>query len=545
MKFICSVENGTTFVALDLKDILALPSEFAYMRTACVFRGTYHDFDFTIINEFFSKLDKTTLKHIVSTLSNMRRCIANSGHDDPAADKCVGEISQYMKELVEYTPMYLTGNILKELYRYSKKFITKNSRVSKSCSVIDREMFITASLLSALCIMVIHDFETHFTDVDEPLQVLYPVFEEAIKNSGIAGAKKFVEKCRTLMEDMNGDNASWVIEGIYINECMILGREPGLPRIPMDVVVIENYTQRILSSKLHISNKRIKEMKEINKVEEQQRMENNKVSANPLTDDEIKEFNAEVENNYLLPIRNGLKDALDIILLTVNYFYRHFPSDAKYPDLSTDDLKDSIATAVSTAMLKVDEMGTAELAKIAEHANYVYDAFKLVESYIPDGVLLRNYQPVVKGMNPHEGYLRKVLDILNILWIPAMQYKGSDIGYGTAMYLKSKLAEFPGGKNIVSYTPADQGYIVYNNKPSGHSPYNSTYPTAISTLRFWSEANLDDTSRDKFFAFLMRHESDIFRYVQVKQLCNPLSEFAHKDMCTFFYRWFLKEQTIK
>ena len=277
MKFICSVENGTTFVALDLKAIPSLPGEFDYMRTICMFRGTYHAFDFTIINEFLSRLDKITLKHIVSTLSNMRRCIANSGHDDPAADKCVGEISQYMKELVEYTPMYLTGNILKELYRYSKKFITENSRVSKSCSVIDREMFITASLLSALCVMVIHDFETHFTDVDEPLQVLYPVFEEAIKNSGIDGAKKFVEKCRTLMEDMNGDSASWVIEVIYINECMIRDHGPGLP---IDVAVIENYTQRILSSKLHILNKRIKEMKEINKAEEQQRNDRAKSTIN-------------------------------------------------------------------------------------------------------------------------------------------------------------------------------------------------------------------------------------------------------------------------
>ena len=102
MKFICSVENGTTFVALDLKAIPSLPGEFDYMRTICMFRGTYHAFDFTIINEFLSRLDKITLKHIVSTLSNMRRCIANSGHDDPAADKCVGEISQYMKEQIMF-----------------------------------------------------------------------------------------------------------------------------------------------------------------------------------------------------------------------------------------------------------------------------------------------------------------------------------------------------------------------------------------------------------------------------------------------------------
>ena len=282
MKFICSVENGTTFVALDLKEILALPSEFAYMRTACMFRGTYHAFDFTIINEFLSRLDKITLKHIVSTLSNMRRCIANSGHDDPAADKCVGEISQYMKELVEYTPMYLTGNILKELYSYSKEFVSEANKV-EGYPTIRREMFITASLLSALCVMVIHDFETHFTDVDDPCRVLYPVFEEAIRDCGIDGAKEFVEGYRIIVSNTDDDDrASWVIEGIYINDCML--RKHKLPS-SIEKAVIEHLTQRILSSKSYHSNKRMKEMREINKAEEQQRMKNIKMSATPLTDE--------------------------------------------------------------------------------------------------------------------------------------------------------------------------------------------------------------------------------------------------------------------
>jgi hypothetical protein len=289
--------------------------------------------------------------------------------------------------------------------------------------------------------------------------------------------------------------------------------------------------------------KRIKEMKEINKAEEQQQNDNVKVSVTSLTDDEIKDFNTEVEHNCFLPIRNSLKDALDVILLTVNYFYRHFPSDSGHPDLSTDDLIDSITTAVSTVMLKVDEMDATELTKIAEHDNYVYDAFKLVNEYIPEGVLIHaNIQPFVSGMSSsHEGYLRKVLDMMNILRIPAMLYKGSDIMYGSATYIKNILAKYPGGNAIACTIPGEAGYKVYSNKPLAHS-YDSIYPTAISTLRLWSDENLDDTSKDKFFAFLMRHVSDIFKYIQVKQLCNPLSESACKDMCTFFYRWFLKEQ---
>lgn len=283
-------------------------------------------------------------------------------------------------------------------------------------------------------------------------------------------------------------------------------------------------------------------MKEINKAEEQQQNDNVKLSVTALTDDEIKDFNTEVEHECFLPIRNGLKDALNVILLTVKYFYRHFPSDAGHPDFSTDDLIDSITTVVSTVMLKVDEMDATELAKIAEHDNCVYDAFKLVKEYIPEGVL--NHADIQFGRSrsfPDEGYLRKVLDILNILRIPAMRYMGSDVAYGTAICLKNRLAKYPGENDIFRVIPGESGYTVYTNKLSKHSD-NSIYPTAMSTLRLWSDENLDDTSKDKFFAFSMRHVSDIFKYIQVKQLCDPLSESVCKDMCTFFYRWFLKEQ---
>ena len=92
------------------------------------------------------------------------------------------------------------------------------------------------------------------------------------------------------------------------------------------------------------------------------RMKNNsewriiKISITPLTDDELKEFNEKVEHGKLLPIRNILKDTLDIIHITVKHFYRHLPSNVGYENLSTDDLIDSITTAISNAMLQVDEM---------------------------------------------------------------------------------------------------------------------------------------------------------------------------------------------
>ena len=269
-------------------------------------------------------------------------------------------------------------------------------------------------------------------------------------------------------------------------------------------------------------------------------------SVTQLTDDEIKDFNTDAERSCFLPIRNALKDVLDVILLTAKHFYRLLPSNTGYPDLPTDDLVDAIATAIYPAMQKVDEMDVTELAKIAEHTNYVYDAFKLIEEYMPNDAFSRVImQPTVEGTNfPHEGFLRKVLDLVCILCIPATQYKGSDIGYGTAILLKNKLAEYPGGKNVIGCLPGDYGYMVYYYKQVACS-YNSIYPTVISTLRLWADTNLDDNSKDKFLLFLMKHESDIFKYMQLKQRQNLVANFDYEGMCTFFYRWFLNEQASK
>ena len=268
-------------------------------------------------------------------------------------------------------------------------------------------------------------------------------------------------------------------------------------------------------------------------------------SVTPLTDEELKKFNTEAEYKCFLPIRKGIKDVLDVILITVKYYYRHISLGNEHPDFSADALTDSITKTITAVMHHVDEMDAAELTKIAEHTNYAYDAFKLVEEYIPKGVLSQGYQPIVPGMNfPHEGYLRKVVDILSILRIPAMQYEGSDIGYVTSIHLKNRLAEYPGGKGVFDCLPGDYGYTVYRNTPVGR-PYDFIYPTAMSTLRLWADANLDDNSKDKFLLFLVKHELDVlyqFKSLHEKQLHNPLTKLDYEDTCTFFYRWFLKEQ---
>ena len=276
MKFVNMVEDGITKVILDLEAVTIPAFKLESRDTVCVFEGT-HDFDFTIVNEFLSSQNEHTLSYIARTLIDMRRCIVNSGHNDPAADECVGELKLSMYELVDNLPMSPTGNLFKDLYNFSAKYTTPDNVDGYFKN--NRQMLVAASLLSALCVMVIHNFKTHFNDVSEPLQILYPVFEETIRASDVDGAMEFVERNRDLVSNMDDDTASWVIESTYINDCMLRKHNVQLP-LPIDANIIENLAQRILSSKTYFSNKRIKEMKEINKAEEQQRNDRAKSTIN-------------------------------------------------------------------------------------------------------------------------------------------------------------------------------------------------------------------------------------------------------------------------
>lgn len=279
MKFVNMVEDGITKVILDLEAVTVPAFKLESRDTVCVFEGT-HDFDFTIVNEFLSSQNEHTLSYIARTLIDMRRCIVNSGHNDPAADECVGELRLSMYELVDNLPMSPTGNLFKDLYNFSAKYTTPDKVDSGYFNFVvmdDRQMLVAASLLSALCVMVIHNFKTHFTDVSEPLQILYPVFEKTIRDSDVDGAKEFVERNRDLVSNMHDDPASWVIEGIYINDCMLRKHKLSLP---IDADIIENLAQRILSSKTYFSSKRIREMKGINEAEERQRNDRAKSTIN-------------------------------------------------------------------------------------------------------------------------------------------------------------------------------------------------------------------------------------------------------------------------
>ena len=104
-------------------------------------------------------------------------------------------------------------------------------------------------------------------------------------------------------------------------------------------------------------------------------------------------------------------------------------------------------------------------------------------------------------------------------------------------YLKSKLAECPGGEVLANgiSVPGDPGYIIYGNILPTR---NTEQPSVISMLKQWADENVDDSCRDKFFAFVMRHEADVFNYAKVHRHDLEKSD----EVYVFFYRWFLKEQ---
>ena len=269
-------------------------------------------------------------------------------------------------------------------------------------------------------------------------------------------------------------------------------------------------------------------------------MEDNKLSVTPLTDDEVTKFNKEIDCILCSPVRNKLKDALDAILFTVKVFYRNFPSFIGHSDLSTDDLIDATAKVVSAAMRSVDEMDAVELRRIVERADYAQIAFKLVESCIPNGVFGEDQLNPRDYVSRRARYLRKIDDILHIAGSNTMFYNGADINYANAAYLKSKLAECPGGEVLANgiSVPGDPGYIIYGNILPTR---NTEQPSVISTLKHWADENVDDSCRDKFFAFVMRHEADVFNYAKLHRHDLEKSD----EVYVFFYRWFLKEQASK
>ena len=561
MKFVNITENKITKVMLDL-ETLALPSyKLDSEDTVCVF-DEVRNYDFTIVNEFLGSLDEPTLRYVVRTLTNMRRTIANSQHDDPAADTCVGELRRFMKDLFDdlplNLPLSLTGNLFRALYNFSGKYVTPDKTDSRSQDINDktwyakdRQMPVAASLLSALCIMIIHDFKTHFIDVLEPLQVLYPVFEETIRDCGVDGAKDFVERNRNLVSCMEEYTASWVLEGIYINDGML--HKHGL--LPTDIYVVECTTQRILSSKMYISSKRIREMKDFYEAEAQQRMDDTEMSVTPLTNEEIDEFNKEVDHGLLLPYRQQLKQALLVIRLTC---WNSYIVQQKLISI------DNLLVGIDEVINNVDKMSDAELRKILTSDSCASAAYNLTKHFLPQVMILADHNSQTAPTMPISNYIRKIFDICTIINTPTNVYRCVDHGFSTALRLKEVLAEFPGGK-MVGNMIFPESYLYNQAIPAPVLPpaplsaadmyvpkMGLVWSDALDNadtqiaIRNWMGDNLDD-DHDAFKSFFLKEHRDLpHGYVLIKYPgAQSLNESQVAEMCTFFYRWFIRDKMNK
>lgn len=219
MKLVSITENKITKVMLDL-ETLALPEvEFTPEDTVCDIGRDHSDLTFKVVNEFLATLIEDETKILATGLIDMRKAIAKYGNNYHGVWECSDELTGILVGLV-------TNPVLKlfeALTAFSDKYIPVENSEERpqditECTLTRNEqrMLIATSLLSSLCVMVIHDFETHFSNlsvpdvtlyphlenVSIPDVALYPAFENAIKADS-AAAKSFIEIMRAIMKHAN------------------------------------------------------------------------------------------------------------------------------------------------------------------------------------------------------------------------------------------------------------------------------------------------------------------------------------------------------
>lgn len=306
-------------------------------------------------------------------------------------------------------------------------------------------------------------------------------------------------------------------------------------------------------------------------------MENNEISLTPLSDDELKEINEKIEHGKLLPMREILKDTLDIIHFTVKYFLKH--------NVSHKLLMESWEKIISNAKSQVDEMTDDELAKIARHANCAQDAFNLVKMHIPVGMyqsrLTEDHEfpglSAILGELKLRGYLRKISDIYSILNTPTERYMGSTIEYfsksrckeyfsesrceellgelsavrGTTHRISDSESSSAKGatrrmlddlRDVIYNTGLRHPYFVYLYEKEQHHEQSLDEVIGDPDIFLkWAE-NVKGIDKDEFFGFLTSHESEISAYARLKSSYPLLNTEEKDEICKFFVRWFLKEQ---
>ena len=280
-------------------------------------------------------------------------------------------------------------------------------------------------------------------------------------------------------------------------------------------------------------------------------MENNKISVTPLTDEEIKEFNKEADRVLFLPYRQQLKMALDVIKLTC---WNHCIAQPKLMPV------DTILSNIDEVIENVDKMDGAELREKLTRDNFAKVAYDLTKDFLPQDMLAMSYDWQNNGMptTPIPNYIWKIFDICTLINTPVWAYKRVDPGHSTALKLKEVLAEFPGGRMIGNMI--FPSYALNNQDLPASMPITDVYTRTIkrmwmdalidmntqTAIRNWMHNNLDE-DHDAFASFFFEDHCNLpHSCVQMKYPgAQSLDETQVAEICTFMYRWFLKEKNEK
>ena len=200
MKFVNITENGNTKVLLDLETMVIPELEFAPDAVVCDLGLEVKPLTFAVPNKFLATLTEDEAKVLATGIISMRHEIAKSERSFHGADLCAEELTDTLISLVKNPVLKLFDALVWFSGPYMQPDDPEARPMDTEDKVLyqkDRILLMATELLSALFFMPILDFRSHFGDV--LVTLLYPAFENAIRNSGVSGSEEFTKKIRAIL----------------------------------------------------------------------------------------------------------------------------------------------------------------------------------------------------------------------------------------------------------------------------------------------------------------------------------------------------------
>ena len=213
MKFVNITENDNTKVMLDLETMVITELEFAPEAIVYDFGVKVKSLTFDVPNKFLATLTEDEAKVLATGIISMHNEIAKSERNFHGADLCAEELTDILINLVKNPVLKLFD----ALVWFSGPYIQPEDDEARPQDTEDKVLYqkdrillMATELLSALCFTVILHFRRYFGDV--LIALLYPAFENAIRNSGVSGAEEFTKKIRAIL----GPDENHLISYVHI-----------------------------------------------------------------------------------------------------------------------------------------------------------------------------------------------------------------------------------------------------------------------------------------------------------------------------------------